>query len=303
MSEEYVLAVDIGGTSIKIGVVLLDKVIESTSIRNTFKGKPETLIDGIKDLCNPLISKYNISKIGVGCPGDIVNGVVVYASNLGWRNFDLLNAFKQEYQDFDIAVANDGQAASNAEVTYGELKGVEKGLFITIGRGIGGAIILGHQILNNVYNIEGRFGHMVIHTKGRKCNCGRRGCFETYASVLGLIQTAKDENSKCKEEDQKIETDKLSGYQIVQYKKQGNKVAIEAVRKWNNSIAEGILNLCNIFDPSVVVIAGGITESDLISLYYIKQFLSNHDHENCEVKLAKFKSKTGMIGAASLVNK
>ena len=303
MNQEYVLAIDIGGTSVKIGVVLLDQLIESTSIRNTFKGKPEVLLSGIKGLFDPMIEKYNIKKIGIGCPGDIKDGVVVYASNLGWRNFDLLDAFKQEYKDFEIVVANDGQAASNEEVAYGELKDVEKGLFITIGRGIGGAIILGKQIINNVYNIEGRFGHMVIHTRGRKCNCGRKGCFETYASVLGLIQTAKDENNKCSDEEQKIDVEKLSGYQIVQYKKRGNKVAIEAVKKWNNSIAEGILNLCNIFDPSVVVIAGGITESDLINLYYIKQFLSNHDHENCEVRLAKFKGKTGLVGAASLVNK
>lgn len=303
MEGEYILAIDIGGTSVKIGVVLVDAVIESTSVRNVFKGKPQTLIPGIKNICDQYISNYQISKIGIGCPGDIKNGIVEYASNLGWSNFEILKEFQETYPSFSIVVANDGQAASNAEVSYGELKGVEKGLFVTIGRGVGGAIILGHQIINNVYNIEGRIGHMVIHTHGRKCNCGRRGCFETYASVLGLIQTVKEVNAKWTVEEEKVDVDKISGYQIVQYKKQGNKVAIEAVKKWNNSIAEGLLNLCNIFDPSVIVIAGGITESDLLCLYYIKQFLANHDHENCDVKLAKFKGKTGLIGAASLVNK
>ena len=81
--QEYVLGIDIGGTSIKIGVVYENEVIESTSMRNLFKGKSELLVDGIKDICDDYINRFNIVKIGVGCPGNILNGVVTFASNLG----------------------------------------------------------------------------------------------------------------------------------------------------------------------------------------------------------------------------
>ena len=300
--NKNVLGIDIGGTSIKIGVVNNNEVIVSSSMRNLFKGNPETLIPGIKDICNDYISKYNIKDIGVGCPGDIDNGVVIFASNLGWKNFDLLNAFAKEFPNLNIVIDNDGNAACQAEINDGHLKDVNNGLFVTIGKGIGGAIILDNRIIKGNHNKGGRFGHTVIHTNGRKCNCGRRGCFERYASVTGLIQTVKEFNLKWKVEEEKIDVEKLSGYQIVKYSKESNnKMIKEALNKWHNDIAEGLLDLCHVIDPSVIVIAGGITESGLLDINYIQEFLVNHNYGDCIVKLAKNKGKTGLVGAANLI--
>lgn len=298
--REFILGIDIGGTSIKIGVVNGCHVLENTSIRNTFKGKNETLIPGIKEICDQYIKKYQLHKIGIGCPGDIVDGVVIFASNLGWRNYSILKDFQNAFPQCQVNVDNDGNAACQAEIKFGQLNQVKDGLFVTIGRGIGGAIIIDEQIIHGVHNHGGRFGHMIIHTNGRKCNCGRKGCFETYASVLGLIQTVKEFNEKLKSEKGKIPTDKLSGYQIVQHKKNGNKMVENALKKWHNDIAEGLLNLCNIFDPSIIVIAGGITESGLLNLKYLQSFLKKFGYSDCVVTLATFKGKTGLVGAAAL---
>lgn len=302
MKKDNILSIDIGGTSIKIGVVNGCEVIENTSIRNIFKGKSNLLVPGIKDICDEYIKNYDIKKIGIGCPGDILNGKVIFASNLGWKDFDLLESFKKEYPDMIINVDNDGNAACQAEVKFGKLQNVQDGLFITIGKGVGGAIIINNKIVHGYHNRGGRFGHTVIHTNGRKCNCGRHGCFETYASVAGLIQTVKEFNLKYKDEYPMVEEEKLSGYQIVKLYKEFNPIIKEAIKKWNKDIAEGLLDLCHIFDPSIIVIAGGITESGLLNLNFIKSFLYKHSYGDCEVALAKFKGKTGLVGASALID-
>lgn len=303
MEKEYVLGIDIGGTSIKIGVVSNCNVIESASIRNVFKGNFDALLPGIKEICDLYVNKYNINKIGIGCPGDIVDGVVKVASNLGWKNYDILNVFKKSYPECEIVVENDGKAACNAEKIYGALANIKNGLFITIGRGVGGAIIYNGQDVYGNYRNGGKIGHMIIQKNGRRCNCGRRGCFETYASVYGLIQTIKETNVHWPNEEEKIDTEKLSGVQIVNYNKKGSIVAKNGIEKWNKDLSEGILNLCMIFDPSVIVIAGGITESGLLNLDTIKDVLVKNGYDKCQLTLAKFKGKSGLVGAASLFNK
>ena len=303
MAKNYVLGIDIGGTSIKIGVVDEENVIESASMRNVFKGKSETLLPGIKEICDVYLNKYNINKIGIGCPGDIIDGVVKVASNLGWKDYNILQDFKNVYPECEIVVENDGKTACKAEKLYGALANVKNGLFITIGRGVGGDIIYNGQEVYGNYNNGGKIGHMVICKNGRRCNCGRRGCFETYASVYGLIQTIKEINFHWKDETQKIETEKLSGVQIVNYNKNGSVVAKSGIERWNKDVSEGILNLCMIFDPSVIVIAGGITESGLLNLEIIKNILVKNGYDKCELTLAKFKGKSGLVGAASLVSK
>lgn len=301
-NKRYILGVDIGGTSVKIGVVNESSCIESTSIRNTFKGKPQELIPGIKSLCEYYINKFHIQRIGIGCPGEIQDGIVLHASNLGWRNFDILSAFNEAFPNKYIKVDNDGNTACLAEMHYGKLKGVDNGIFITLGKGIGGAIILDGKMVLGTNGLGGRFGHMVIRTNGRRCSCGRRGCFETYGSVTGLIQTVREHNSRWEIEEEKIDASKISGFMIVQAINENNKIVQESVQRWNHDLAEGILNLCAIFDSKMVIIAGGITESGLIDLEYIKEFIRVLGYDNCKISLATFKGKTGIIGAAALVD-
>ena len=299
---ENVLGIDIGGTSIKLGVVCGEEVLESTSLRNTFKGKSNLLVEGIKEICDDYINRFNITKIGIGCPGNIVDGIVTFASNLGWKNYEILKDFSLRFPNCKIYVDNDGNAACKAEMKFGNLNNVSNGLFVTIGKGVGGAIIIDNKIVKGHNNKGGRFGHTVIHTNGRKCNCGRRGCFETYASVAGLLQTVKEQNQKWKNPEEQINIEKLSGYQIAKHLKDGNKMVATAINIWQKDIAEGLLDLCHIFDPSIIVIAGGITESGILTPDYLKRFLKNHNYGDCDIQLARFKGKTGLIGAASLID-
>ena len=302
MEKEIILAIDIGGTSVKMGAVKEDVLLEKSSYRNIWKGNQDKLVEDLKPYIDSYINKYKINKIGIGCPGEIEDGVVLFASNLGWRNFDIKKSFNDKYPNLEINVNNDGIAAVNAELKYGILKNVKNAIFIVFGRGVGGAIIIDGKIYEGERENGGKIAHLTYKKpNGRKCNCGRVGCYETYTSVTGLIQTIKEEYYQQSERKEKLK--RLSGFQIVQYVKEKNPVVCKGVQLWNEDISEEILDLVEIFDPSHIVLAGGITESGLLDLEVIRNKLKTFGYDYINVSISRFKGKTGLIGAASAFDK
>lgn len=296
--SELILAIDIGGTSIKMGVVNKNKIVESIQMRNIWKNSQDKFVDDIKINIQYFINKYAITKIGVGCPGEINNDIVVCASNLQWNNFALKEKIQKEFPSILIKIENDGNAALLAEVKYGKLQNVDYALFVVFGRGVGGGIILnGKQMKGSSYR-GSKIGHVVMKgPRGRKCSCGRMGCFETYASVTGLFQTVREINYH----NGNLEhLKKLNGFLIHELYKNDDPIIKTAVAQWNNDIAEGLLNLAEVVDPSHIILAGGITESGLIQLPYITQKFVEYGYENVNIEISAFKGKAGLIGAAAL---
>ena len=296
--SEKILAIDIGGTSVKMGVVEEDQILQFTSYKNTWKGEQDKLLPFLKTTLTHWIEKYHIHKIGIGCPGEIKDGVVIFAANLNWRNFEISKQLKEIFPNIEVRLENDGQAATLAEMTYGRLKDVENGIFIVFGRGVGGSLIIDHKIYRGSYQRGGNFGHMVIKgPKARKCNCGRRGCLETYASIAGLIQTIKETNYRSP---QKTSLGQLGGLKITELAQNQNPIVLKAIQQWNKDIAESILSLCLVVDPTHIILAGGITESGLINIQAIKEKLNEQGYDDVIVEISKFKGKAGTIGAAAL---
>ncbi len=297
--KEKVLAVDIGGTSIKTGIVEEDQILEFASYKNVWKGHQEKLVPFFNKIFQHWIQQYNITKMGIGCPGEIKDGVVVFAANLKWHNFELVKQLQQIFPQMTIKIENDGRAATLAELEYGKLKDAKNALFIVFGRGVGGSLVINHEIYTGSYNRGGNFGHMVIKNyKARKCNCGRKGCFETYASVAGLVQTIKDVNYHSKNP---VPLKELGGLRVVDLANNQHPIVIKAVQQWNLDIAESILSLALLLDPSHIILAGGITESGLIHIELIKEKLKEQGYEDVVVELSSFKAKAGLVGAATLL--
>ncbi len=192
----YRIGVDIGGMSIKIGVVdFWGKILFSSRVKTV-----STAEQNVKNIANEIllllkdngITVSDISGIGIGCPGLICSetGVVESNSNLGWNEFPIVSRLKS-YFNVEIKLSNDANVAALAEVKYGVAKNYKNAIMLTLGTGVGGGIIIDKKLYEGGYSKGAELGHICIKERGEKCGCGRRGCLEAYASQpLFAIQNA-----------------------------------------------------------------------------------------------------------------
>lgn len=246
------IGVDIGGSHIAIGVVNKDGVIVEKIEKRLTKEEKIDIKKSIEEyiILNSLsfMKKYEIESIGIAMPGTAINGVVMSSGNVGIKNHNLAEVIKEKI-NLPITIRNDAKCAAIAEYTYGALKGYERSIFLTLGTGIGGAAFADGKLLKAGKRPGYEFGHMVIEINGIECTCGRKGCFERYASMkvfknnlrkaLGLDETTRGEellnmirNTKPGDRD----------YEIIQ----------NTVEDFIDNLSLGIVNLINIFEPQVI---------------------------------------------------
>lgn len=245
------VGIDIGGSHIAIGVVDNNgKIIEKVEKRWTAMEKrnlKKAITEYILEKVKLFQEKYKIERMGIGTPGQIENGIMVKATNLQVRNFNIIEDLKE--LELPIMIRNDAKVAGLAENTYGCLKGYNSSLFLTLGTGIGGAYFL-HGDLQKAGDKAGyKFGHMVIQKDGITCNCGRKGCFERYASMKAfknhLREALKlDETTRGQELLEMIRrnTPENKDYQVIE----------DVVNEYIKNLSEGIQNLICIFEPEII---------------------------------------------------
>ena len=312
----YYVGVDIGGMSIKTGIVSIDGKIISTSVIPTEKIDPKFQIKKLADDLLSFLNKNGINKdqilgIGVGCPGAINSkqGIVHYSANLKWTDFPL-KAVLEEYTGLKVRIANDADAATIGEIIFGVAKDYSNVIMLTIGTGIGGGIVINKKLYEGSYGVVAELGHVTLRNGGLKCGCGRRGCFEKYASTTALIRQTKlamqkHKNSKmweCAEND----IEKVSGKTAFLAAKSGDMVAKSVVEKFVSYLSEGILNYCNIFRPDAFILGGGISKEGKYLTDKIIKYLDNNDYgypgaPRSEILTASLGNDAGILGAASLI--
>ena len=194
----YTIGVDIGGMTIKVGlvdeqgnIVIKDRVKTNTD--------PYVAIKDTVELINKLLEKYNVSiteitGIGIGCPGSVKDreGILVYTNNLPWYNVNFREELKK-YFNLPVEVANDANAAALGEVKYGVAKGYSNAVMLTLGTGVGGGVIIDKKIFSGSDGFGTELGHTTLVYGGKLCTCGRRGCLESYASATSLMEQAREE--------------------------------------------------------------------------------------------------------------
>ncbi len=245
------IGIDIGGSHMAIGVIdkngkIVEKVekrLTATEKRNLKKAITEYILEKVK----LFKEKYKIEKMGIGTPGEIENGVIVKATNLQVRNFNLVEDLKE--LELPITIRNDAKCAGLAENAYGCLKGYNSSIFLTLGTGIGGAYFLQGELQKTGNNAGHKFGHMVIQKDGIRCNCGRNGCFERYASMKALKNNLRnalnlDETTRGQELLEMIRrnTPENKDYLVIE----------NVVNEYIDNLSEGIQNLICIFEPEIV---------------------------------------------------
>ncbi|MBR2877694.1 MAG: ROK family protein [Clostridia bacterium] len=309
------IGIDLGGTTIKAGLVTEDGKIRYKSAIPTGAQRhyTEILADMAKlaiKVCEDTgYSIDDITSIGIGSPGscDAKNGVLVYANNINFHNVPVREEM-QKYINKPIYLENDANVAAYAEYCMGD-KNEECFIAVTLGTGVGGGIIMNGKIFSGYNGAGGELGHMVIKKDGAACTCGRKGCWEAYASASALIAQTKRaiiENKNSIMNDMiDGNIDRVDGKTAFDAAKQGDKAALEVVKKYAEYVGCGIANIINIFQPEKVVIGGGISNQGDYLLNPIKEYCTLEVYSGANIgginiEIAKLGNDAGIIGAALL---
>ena len=293
------LGIDIGGTSVKFGVVDgADEVVYKDSIPTKKNCSDKEIIDSIAEKCVEIAAKFPISSVGVGTPGLIdYEKKTVTASNLPFKETPIVKMLEKKLK-LPVFINNDANCAALGEATVGEGKDVKNMVMVTLGTGIGGGIIIDKKIYLGGGE-AGEVGHMCIEANGKKCACGSVGCWEKYASATALIEMV-EEAAKANADSilAKLVSEKehADGKTVFDAIDRGCPVATEVFDKYIGYLAVGVKSIINVFSPEVVVISGGLSEAGEALSAPLKAKLNT----KAEIRISRLGNDAGIIGAALL---
>ncbi|MBE6682958.1 MAG: ROK family protein [Ruminococcaceae bacterium] len=296
---KYRIGVDIGGTSVKLAAVDSEYIVHDKLRFPTGEGcTSEFIINGIIENCKILMEKYDVEAIGVGSAGrvDSARGMVLRAGNLPFKNEPVVEKLVKAL-GVPAFIDNDGTCALIGEKTAGACKGCEDALIITIGTGIGGAILIGDRVVRGHNNRAGELGHFILDRNGVDCECGLRGCFERYASATALIEMTEKAVLESPDSIIADEAKKgINGKTAFDAKDRGCPVAISLLDEYGRVLADGLNSLIHIFQPQAIVLSGGVSNQGegLMSL------VRPHLFGECKVLITALKGDGGIIGASLL---
>ena len=311
----YYVGIDLGGTNIKAGVVdekgeLLNKLSIKThaerSMEEIIYDMGKLAVDVIKD-CGKEIS--DIEAIGIGSPGtpDNEEGLLVYSANLPF-NMAPMRKLIRDVIDLPVYIDNDANCAAMAEAVAGAAKGTRDSVTITLGTGVGAGVIINGRIYSGFNQAGSEFGHTVLVSGGIQCKCGRRGCFEQYASASALArmaQEAADSNPDSILKDLIAKEGGPNAKLAFDAMKAGDKVAAELVDRYTDYLADGLANVINTFMPEVLVVGGGVcNEGDPLLIPMREKTMSRPYFgpgvKKTEIRLAEMGNDAGIVGAAMM---
>jgi len=282
--KELTIGIDIGGTNTKYGIV--DKngqVLFHSSISTTdhveFKGYFKALSNALREALSAIKGDYKVYGIGVGAAnGNYYKGTIERATNLPWKGIiPLADMFKEEF-DLPAVVTNDANAAAVGEMVYGSAKGMKDFIVITLGTGLGSGFVCNGLLLNGKHGIAGEVGHTSVNPAGRYCNCGKRGCLETYVSATGIRRTVYKLLADHLEpsELRGISFDNLNTKMITDAAVRGDVVALAAFEYTGRILGMKLAETVAHTDPEAIFLFGGLSlAGDLIFKPTIKHMEAN----------------------------
>lgn len=311
------IGIDIGGMSIKIGLVNEDKAIVAKKVIPTQAEELSAaeIIDHMADAVLELLDENGLKteqceSIGIACPGTVDGrtGVVLYSNNIRWENVPMAELMQRKLP-LPIELANDADAAALAEVIAGAAKDKENAILLTLGTGVGGGVIMNRKIFTGPLRGGCELGHVVIRYGGKQCTCGRKGCLECYASATALMELAREQAAAHPESAMNAMTNndvtKIDGRVIFEAEKQGDETAKAVVARYEEDLSVGIANFVNIFRPEVIILGGGVSAQGK----YLTDALQEQVEEMCyggavgevaQIVTSELKNDAGIIGAAYL---
>lgn len=306
---KYCFGVDVGGTTIKIG--LFDKtgeVVDKWEIVTRTENKGEKILSDIAvslkaKMQEKLINKEDVIGVGLGVPGPVNSkGEVFRCVNLGWERFNI-NDKLNELLDIPVRGGNDANVAALGEMWKGGGQGYQNLVVVTLGTGVGSGIIIDGSLLTGAKGGGGEIGHIhIMDDETEACGCGNYGCLEEYASATGIVRLAKRKLSITSKESN-LNPDTLTAKDIWDAVKAGDAVAVDVAKEFGEYLGKGLAGVAGVVDPEVFVIGGGVSKAGEILFKYIIEPYQKyvfHGSKDVEFRLATLGNDAGIYGAAKL---
>ena len=309
------IGVDVGGMSIKAGLVdeegnILYKHSCPTGVKRGYVAVIRDIAQlGLATVAKSGHSMDEVKAIGIGIPGimDQHTGIVPFCTNLAWHDVPILEEMKQ-YTDLPVYVDNDATVAGLAESVKGVSASTKDSVFVTLGTGVGGGIIINGKPFSGAHGVASEIGHMVTVAGGLPCTCGKRGCWERYASATALIRAGRvlcAEKPGCplmQAVDGDIRT--LTAKDVIDLAMDGDADCVKIFDDYIYHLVVGLTNLINVYDPEVIVLGGGVSHSGEFLLNAVRALLPKYvffkTMPYARVELAQLTNDAGIIGAAML---
>lgn len=305
--KKYVLGIDIGGTTVKMGKFDLSGLLKEKWEIPTDKGdKGSRILSQIHSFLSSRLDWEEVKGIGFGVPGPVSAGVVFNCVNLGWGKTDVPAEFQKFLRrpDIEIKASNDANVAAAGEAYQGSAKGYRNVCLFTLGTGVGGGIIVDGKVVDGTDGLGGELGHLQVDRSGRfPCNCGKRGCLETLASATGIVNLAK-EYAALDSESALHGMDNFSAKRVFDWARAGDRAALAAVDEAADHLAYACSLVTLVTNPELFIFGGGVSNAGSFLLdkiaerypKYVKPFLKEG-----HFAIANLGNEAGMYGAAYLV--
>lgn len=311
--SDLAIGVDIGGTKVLGGVVDLNGTILRTFREDTPRDGGDALNQVIASVVTELLTTHKTENIGISAAGLVSSDRQTMLGAPNIKDWDGVNIAKalNKISGINSIVENDANSAAWAERVYGAGKGLENVIMVTVGTGIGGAAIVNGKPLRGANGTGAEFGHMRVVPDGELCGCGVRGCFEQYASGTALMRQTKVAIAKDPDNARDLlarcdgTIDGLAGSHITDAARDGDKFAIGLLQQSGDWLGAGIATLAMLFDPSIVVIGGGVIDAGELLLEPARKAMMREmpfvgKHPVPEIVAAKLGNEAGLVGAADL---
>lgn len=306
------IGIDVGGTNLKAGLV--DEKGTILAVERTpldFRG-PESFAATLASLAEAVMASGGVTAkeveyVGVGIPGAVSGGDILYTANIPMKNVPLEKLFRQ-HLDLPVLLGNDADCAAVGEWSCGVGRGTKHFIVITLGTGVGGGMILNGKLYSGC-GAGGEVGHIVVQKDGVPCNCGRRGCWEVYASATGLIRQVRE---AMKADPESLlhavaaQNGAVDGRTAFQAAEQGDETALEVCRTYAGYLASGLTDLVNILHPEAVALGGGVAAApERLLLEPVREIVARecyarHVGQVPRIVRAELGNDAGIIGAAML---
>lgn len=308
---KYVFGVDIGGTTVKLGLFdvggsVLDKWEIPTRTENGGVNILPDIADSVRDkMTEKSISKEDVAGVGVGAPGPVDGaGIIHKAVNLGWGEMNLKKELSALLDGMRVEGGNDANVAALGEMWKGGGQGYQSLVAVTLGTGVGGGIIINGRIMTGATGSGGEIGH--IHVEDHEtdvCGCGNYGCLEEYASATGVVRLA-NRKLQSSDKDSVLRQGEVSAKAVFDAVKKNDALAIEIAEQFGDYLGKGLAVIAGVVNPEIFVIGGGVSKAGEVLFEYIRPSFDKtvfHGCRNTKFALATLGNDAGIYGAAKMV--